>query len=80
MAGVWSSLGIGLCRGSGILRPTRNQAQEGEGQVCDQGQGQAWDGWPRSQWPLFSPPHYILATWVTKVTSPEIVGVLAAEA
>lgn len=28
----------------------------------------------------FPLPHHIPTTWVTKVTSPEIVGVLAAEA
>lgn len=54
----------------------------GSSSVCDQGQGQAWGAvCPLGQCPAFpSPPPYILTTWVTKVTSPEIVGVLAAEA
>lgn len=57
-------------------------------------QGQGWAGGavcPLSQWtpclaspdmtlPAFPSPRHVPATWVTKVTSPEIVGVLAAEA
>lgn len=60
--------------------------------LCDQSQGWARGGHPSSDTGSHLPqllicptssvpsPSHILTTWVTKVTSPEIVGVLAAEA
>lgn len=74
------------------MNRVRNQCMAWIRVQWDQSQGLAREGHPSSDTgsPLpqllicptssLPSPSHILTTWVTKVTSPEIVGVLAAEA